>query len=66
MEEIKVRVSVPEGLEGIFEKELEALVKGLRRLVEKPSVTVDDVFGIMPTEKSAREMRLEAYEELFG
>ncbi|WP_457742092.1 hypothetical protein [Thermococcus sp.] len=66
MKEIKIKVLVPEGLEGIFEKELDALVKGLRRLARKPAVTVDDVFGIMPTEKSVREMRLEAYEELFS
>jgi len=66
MEEIKIKILIPEGLEDIFEKELDALVRGLRRLSEKPRVTVDDVFGMMPTKKSAKEMRLEAYEELFG
>jgi len=66
MEEIKIKVLIPEGLEEIFEKELDALVRGLRRLSEKPKVTVEDVFGMMPTEKSAKEMRLDAYEELFG
>ncbi|WP_297487676.1 hypothetical protein [Thermococcus sp.] len=66
MGEITVRVSVPDGLEEVFKKELKALSAGLSRLKKKPSVTVDDVFGIMPSEKSAKEMRLELYEELFG
>ncbi len=66
MGEIMVRISVPDGPEEVFKKELKALSTGLSRLKKKPSVTVDDVFGIMPSRKSAKEMRLELYEELFG
>ena len=66
MGEITVKVSVPDGMEELFKKELEALTAGLLKLKKKPSVTLDDVFGIMPSEKSSKEMRLELYEELFG
>ncbi len=64
--EITVRVSAPDGLEEVFKKEPKALSAGLSRLKKKPSVTVDNIFGIVPSEKSAKEMRLELYEELFG
>ncbi|WP_297069581.1 hypothetical protein [Thermococcus sp.] len=66
MGEITVKISVPDGMEEVFKKELEILMASLSRLKKKPSVTLDDVFGIMPSEKSAKEMRLELYEELFG
>ncbi|WP_297417014.1 hypothetical protein [Thermococcus sp.] len=61
-----MKVSVPDGLEELFERGLKTLSTSLSRLKRKPSVTVDYVFGIMPSEKSAKEMRLELYEELFG
>ena len=66
MGEITVKISVPDGMEEVFKKELEVLTASLSRLKKKPSVTLDDVFGIIPSEKSAKEMRLELYEELFG
>ena len=66
MGEITLRVRVPDGMEKLFEREVMAIIKTLKGRREKPRVTLDDVFGIIKSEKSAKELRLEAYEELFG
>ncbi|AIU70904.1 hypothetical protein TEU_11525 [Thermococcus eurythermalis] len=66
MGEITLRVRVPDGMEKLFEREVMAIIKTLKGRREKPRVTLDDVFGIVKSEKSAKELRLEAYEELFG
>ncbi|AEK73845.1 hypothetical protein GQS_09755 [Thermococcus sp. 4557] len=66
MGEITLRVRVPDGMELLFEREVKALVKAFEGGKKRPRVTLDDVFGIVRSEKSAKELRLEAYEELFG
>ncbi|MEO2151833.1 MAG: hypothetical protein ABGW50_04175 [Thermococcus sp.] len=65
MGEITLRVRVPDGMERLFEREVKALVKALKGGKNRPRVTLNDVFGIVRSEKSAKELRLEAYEELF-
>lgn len=62
MGEITLRVRVPDGMEKLFEREVMAIIKTLKGRREKPRVTLDDVFGIIKSEKSAKELRLEAYE----
>ncbi|WP_211258434.1 hypothetical protein [Thermococcus thioreducens] len=64
--EITIRVRVPDGMERLFEREVKALVKAFEGERKGPRVTLDEVFGIVRSEKSAKELRLEAYEELFG
>ncbi|NJE48007.1 hypothetical protein [Thermococcus sp. 9N3] len=66
MGEITLRVRVPDGMERLFEREVKALVRAFEGGKKGPRVTLDDVFGIVKSEKSAKELRLEAYEELFG
>ncbi|WP_048148691.1 hypothetical protein [Palaeococcus ferrophilus] len=66
MGEIEVRVVVPDGMEEIFERELSAILEALWKAKKKPRVKVDDVFGMMPSKKSAKELRMEFYEEVFG
>jgi len=66
MGEITLRVLVPDGMERLFEQEVKALVRAFEGGKKRPRVTLNDVFGIVRSEKSAKELRLEAYEELFG
>ncbi|MDK2915085.1 MAG: hypothetical protein PWQ79_2000 [Thermococcaceae archaeon] len=66
MGEVNVRVVVPDGMEEIFKKELSVILEALWKTRKKPRVKVDDVFGMMPSEKSAKELRMELYEEIFG
>jgi hypothetical protein len=66
MGEVNVRVIVPDGMEEIFKRELSAILESLWKAKKKPRVKVDDVFGMMPSEKSAKELRMELYEEVFG
>ncbi|WP_258083907.1 hypothetical protein [Thermococcus thermotolerans] len=62
MGEITLRVRVPDGMERLFEREVKALVKAFESGRKKPRVVLDDVFGIVRSEKSARELRLEVHE----
>ncbi|ASJ02478.1 hypothetical protein A3L09_04015 [Thermococcus profundus] len=66
MGEVKVRVMVPDGMEEIFKRELSAILESLWKAKKKQRVKIDDVFGMMPSEKSAKELRMELYEEIFG
>ncbi|BAD84254.1 hypothetical protein, conserved [Thermococcus kodakarensis KOD1] len=66
MGEVNVRVVVPDGMEEIFKKELSVLLEALWKAKKKPRVKVKDIFGMMPSEKSAKELRMEFYEEVFG
>lgn len=66
MGEVNVRVVVPDGMEEIFKKELSAILEALWKAKKKPRVEVNDIFGMMPSEKPTKELRMELYEEIFG
>jgi len=66
MAEIVIKIEVDDEMKSIVEKDLKGFIQALQVKVQPEGDRYDDLFGILHTDRSFRDLKLELYGKVYS